>query len=685
LSVIRFKNKAKESIFMNYFKKAIMAMIGIFATITIAYAEAPLFTFQALTNINLTIFDGGIASVKYLITNPKGHTLLLKTVPGIYQNSSPGYCTNPIIQPTCILNLVILGSALQESVAAGPFLCTLGNISQCYQPNDPKQRLHIVKSENLTVGGAVFGLQGTLILVNNGSDPLTLTADGQFLFPQSLPPGSPYSVSIQNQPANQSCSVINGSGVLAGSSVNNIIVNCSVVAHSIGGNVAGLNGSVTLQNNGTDNLTVNASGFFTFSTRLPEGSPYNVQILNQPNTQICTLSNNTGTVGTSDITTVQVTCADAFFTVGGNIIGIVGPNTVTLLNNGIDPLTRPNGPFTFSIPVAKGSLYHVTVLVLPPGQACSVANSTGIMGEANVTNVAVTCTSNVSTLSISPANLALSVNNPALNPALTGKPRILTITNTGAFATTGFAININPGLPAGTISTGCVAQLAPGGSCQLIITPGSTPTSDGTNPCNTGTGTAPIPSAVQATASNSTNTATANVVVLSYGCIYQSGYLFSVNDSTPNTTSIAGKVAATLDETAQKWALGSSSTSATSNINGQTNTLLLTNPPGSFPAAQACINKSTGGFNDWFLPAICELGYDVNSSGSGCGSAVAPLIQNMESNLTDLGFSSFGNNDYWSSTEDTTLTAWLEQMTLPGQTTVLKTISFVQRCARFIT
>ena len=52
-----------------------------------------------------------------------------------------------------------------------------------------------------------------------------------------------------------------------------------------------------------------------------------------------------------------------------------------------------DGPFIFSTPVASGANYLVTVLTQPtsPSQTCTVANDTGIIGSANITNVAVTC------------------------------------------------------------------------------------------------------------------------------------------------------------------------------------------------------------------------------------------------------------------------------------------------------
>ena len=51
-----------------------------------------------------------------------------------------------------------------------------------------------------------------------------------------------------------------------------------VAPYSVGGTVSGLSGTVVLQDNGSDNLTVTASGAFTFPTTLTTGSPYNVTV-----------------------------------------------------------------------------------------------------------------------------------------------------------------------------------------------------------------------------------------------------------------------------------------------------------------------------------------------------------------------------------------------------------------------
>ena len=79
--------------------------------------------------------------------------------------------------------------------------------------------------------------------------------------------------------------------------------------YSVGGTVSGLTGSVVLQDNGGDNLTVSANGSFTFATKLADGGSYNVTVRTNPAGQTCTLASGTGTVHAANVTNVVVTCA----------------------------------------------------------------------------------------------------------------------------------------------------------------------------------------------------------------------------------------------------------------------------------------------------------------------------------------------------------------------------------------
>lgn len=193
------------------------------------------------------------------------------------------------------------------------------------------------------VGGTITGLVGTAVLANNGTDLLTLTADGSFVFPTQVQQNSPYAVTVRSQPANQTCSVSSGTGTVGGSAVKSVQVNCSNNAMTVGGTVTGLTGTVVLQNNGGDNLTLIAEGPYTFATPVANGSLYAVTVLTQPSGQVCIAQNASGTMGGANITNVNLTCAaptSLSVTAPATAVIPVGtgtPGTLTVNNTGNQP------------------------------------------------------------------------------------------------------------------------------------------------------------------------------------------------------------------------------------------------------------------------------------------------------------------------------------------------------------
>jgi hypothetical protein len=76
---------------------------------------------------------------------------------------------------------------------------------------------------------------------------------------------------------------------------------------TVGGTVSGLTGTVVLQNNGGDDLSISANGTFTFHTPVNKQSNYAVTIHQQPLGPTCQIANGSGTA-MADIANVTVTC-----------------------------------------------------------------------------------------------------------------------------------------------------------------------------------------------------------------------------------------------------------------------------------------------------------------------------------------------------------------------------------------
>jgi hypothetical protein len=184
--------------------------------------------------------------------------------------------------------------------------------------------------------------------------------------------------------------------------------------YAVGGTITGVTGPTVLKNN-TDVLTLTPGGTanFQFPKKLAAGQSYNITVTQSPTGQQCFIApgqNSIGTVHNSDVN-ITIQCSSnginpfmplivsggattpttpITYTIGGTVSGLT--DTVILNASNGDSLTiSSNGAFTFATPVAEGSPYNVTVQTQPSGQTCVVTNGTGTTGGSNVTNVSVSC------------------------------------------------------------------------------------------------------------------------------------------------------------------------------------------------------------------------------------------------------------------------------------------------------
>lgn len=332
-----------------------------------------------------------------------------------------------------------------------------------------------------------------------------------------------------------------------------------------------------------------------------------------------------------------------------------------------------------------------------------------------------------------PSTTTISTSVDSLALATNGVARIITITNTGASTANSVTYVPSPVLPSGTsITPAKCGNIAPAGTCVLTITPGTTPSAAAYD-----TNSIPIALSVQGT---NTNTLTPTLNIVTYASVYQSGFVYSIDDTTPISGSIGGKVAALTDQATASlngiiWSSDGSGTTA-SDIAilgiGETSTSSVPSPtspayPASTPAYRAChgnsdgacnssnivsyynfnrtaggsvptpliqyasglCKASIGGFTDWYLPAICEMG--PVSSGSGCASGTPNMVDNLPSLLTACTGTSCLAGPYWSSTEESLFAAskaWL-QIFLSGssssQFSDAKLGTYGVRCSRVLT
>lgn len=293
---------------------------------------------------------------------------------------------------------VASGGAYSITVLSQPVnpsqLCTVVNATGTVSANVTNAHITCVTA-SFSVGGTITGLAGSgLVLQNNGGSNTTLPS-GSTTYGFTVASGNAYAVSVLTQPSNpsQTCIVSNASGSVTTTNVTNVNINCTTTSFTVGGTITGLLGTgLVLQNNlGPDSPI--AAGATSYSFTVPSSSGYAITVKTQPTspTQVCTVSNASGTVTNVNVTNATISCVSTPFNIGGTVSGLVGSGLVLQNNLGPD-LGVSGSSYSFSAP--SGSAYSVTVKTQPtnPTQVCTVANATGTVPNGNVTNIDVSCT-----------------------------------------------------------------------------------------------------------------------------------------------------------------------------------------------------------------------------------------------------------------------------------------------------
>ena len=273
----------------------------------------------------------------------------------------------------------------------------------------------------------------------------------------------------------------------------------------------------------------------------------------------------------------------------------------------------------------------------------------------------------------------------------------------GGFISAFFNPLKNPDAPTiGTATAGdaqmSVAFTAPanvGGSAITSYIATSTKTSDGTLTSASG---AASPVVVTGLTNASAYTATVVAVnsygagnasaasnsvtpaALAIGAAYQGGFyagqISTSGNGVANFNLVVGPVASA--QSTKQWKTTNTSTAGTSSvIDGPANSTAMNNA--SHPAAKFCEGLTIGGFNDWYMPAKNELEvcyYNLkptttaNNTSSGINANAVPArvssytsgapAQTTAADFKDTGAEDFAADAYWSSSEYSATTAWLQ-------------------------
>jgi hypothetical protein len=222
----------------------------------------------------------------------------------------------------------------------------------------------VCADQSYMLSGSISGLTASGLVLANGNDTDSVSAGAtSFTMPSLVAYGSPYAVTVQTQPTGLTCTVSNATGTMGAGSVNNVAVTCAVTTYTVGGSISGLAASGLVLANGTDTLSVAANAaVFTMPTGVTSGSTYDVTVQTQPSSQTCTVSNGSGTVATSDITNVSVSCVTIVsFTTAGTYSWTV-PDGVTSVQM---VATGGGGGGSFNYAGGNGGVVTATLAVTP--------------------------------------------------------------------------------------------------------------------------------------------------------------------------------------------------------------------------------------------------------------------------------------------------------------------------------
>jgi hypothetical protein len=211
------------------------------------------------------------------------------------------------------------------------------------------------------------------------------------------------------------------SGLTAGNTVSfSFSLDLTCASDVVPGSGSPTTGAIPDTGNGTFSLSVGGSGNSVSPLNYNNSCGTNtgtVQIVSASGGQICLVASSGGSPAasatfnftdakdssgneTDTASGITITCSPAtpppptLYTVGGTVSQLPAGASVTISDtvNGDNVIVNATGPFTLAAQLGNGTAYQVTASTASPN-TCTVSNGSGTINGANVTNVAVACSS----------------------------------------------------------------------------------------------------------------------------------------------------------------------------------------------------------------------------------------------------------------------------------------------------
>jgi 6-phosphogluconolactonase len=327
-------------------------------------------------------------------------------------------------------------------------------------------------SSTLQVAGSVSGLTGSgLVLELNGTQDVSIIADGSFIFPAGIADGSAYSVTVKTQPTayREFCMAANSSGTIA-ENISNIVITCSNLAGFLywgaSGGSAASNGSITSYGiqAGTGAL-------------LPLGHPtsidnHTIQLLAAPSGHfLYSFSLPMAGVGVIDFSIFVVNASSGSLSLEGTVATQSPVTAAAMAPSGSYMFagTEDGSVITFAVDAATGALNNIgsaklatayaanmdNIAVTPDGQYVYVLQTDGSGAGPGMLNI-FSVNANTGTLV---SGSAMTLKGLPLRLAMDPLGRFLYVTNdalttpfSSASTVTTYSINA---------STGALSQIVP--------------------------------------------------------------------------------------------------------------------------------------------------------------------------------------------------------------------------------
>lgn len=256
---------------------------------------------------------------------------------------------------------------------------TLSALAACDGAESPQSQF--------SLGGAITGLDGHVMLADGTGFSKRFSQGGSFTFePITYDSGTPYEITVIDQPAKQICDVKNGVGTIEQNNITDIEITCREGSHDLSliGSVTGLTAPIRLSDGLGHELAIERNGAFSFApVEYQTDDNYQIAVTEHGYHQQCSVTHAEGTFSHTDITSLIIECKEhiPFFDIYADVTGLSGQLALTetfsqevySLDSGMQDFLEP----VMLASLQDGSEFNFVIRTHPSQQSCELMNASG--------------------------------------------------------------------------------------------------------------------------------------------------------------------------------------------------------------------------------------------------------------------------------------------------------------------